>query len=301
MGFSILESLLDNKVPMDNEVVVTSEIKLTDSPVKEDSNEWLALSNVTLYRRDKLILESSVEWLNDNIIHAAQMLLKKQFSHINGFMCPQLSKRKELFKPVPHNTPFIQLLNADKSNWITISNTDPGNCHSNKAVSVYDSGSPVRVNRETRVMACSIMKPKADKLHFDLVNIMLQPNGSDCGVFAIACATGLAHGSDPAMCSWETGEMRSHLLHCLENSMLTEFPYKQRRVPLGSRIKKSISEEIYCTCRTINDVKRPMIQCDNCRRYYHMDCEGLNSTASESYSSLKWFCSVCEKDHPGQA
>ena len=95
--------------------------------------------------------------------------------------------------------------------------------------------------------------------------------------------------------------MRIHLLHCLENGMLTEFPCRQRRVPLGNRIKKSISEEIYCTCRTLNDVKRPMIQCDNCRRYYHMDCEGLNSTASELYSSLKWFCSICEKDHPGQA
>ena len=111
--------------------------------------------------------------------------------------------------------------------------------HSNDTVSVYDSGSPARVTRNVRIAVCSIMKPKCDILHFDLVNIKPQPNGSDCGVFALACATELAHGLDPALCSWECSSMRSHLMVCLTNGSLTRF-HKQRRLPFAGRVKKSI-------------------------------------------------------------
>ncbi len=155
--------------------------------MKKNGNEWLQCStSVTLYQLDKRILESNIEWLNDNIINGAQVLLKQQFPTLTGFMSPQLSKRKELFTPVLRNTSFIQVLNIGESHWITVSNIDPCNhTLSNSAVSVYDSGSPARVNRETRRMICSIMKPATDQLHFDLINIMLQPNGSDCGVLLL--------------------------------------------------------------------------------------------------------------------
>jgi len=62
-------------------------------------------------------------------------------------------------------------------------------------------------------------------------------------------------------------------------------------------VKFTATEDIYCTCRTINEVKRPMIYCDICRKCYHMDCEGLDPT-NESIKKQKWSCSVCNKDQP---
>ena len=47
---------------------------------------------------------------------------------------------------------------------------------------------------------------------------------NDCGLFAIAYATELAHGGDPAKVVYSQGEMRSHFIKCLENGILTPFP-----------------------------------------------------------------------------
>ena len=53
-----------------------SEVTLvSDSPVREDPNVWL--SGLNLYKRDKEIIKSSVEWLTDSIVDASQQLLKK--------------------------------------------------------------------------------------------------------------------------------------------------------------------------------------------------------------------------------
>ena len=32
------------------------------------------------------------------------------------------------------------------------------------------------------------------------MNVVAQPNSYDCGVYALACATELAHGFDPVVC-----------------------------------------------------------------------------------------------------
>ena len=76
-------------------------------PVPTQSEFWML--DLGLFVRDKLILQST-EWLNDGIINAAQLLLKRQVcSEIKGWQSPQLSKRVSLFRAIPENTPFIQI------------------------------------------------------------------------------------------------------------------------------------------------------------------------------------------------
>ena len=140
---------------------------------------------------------------------------------------------------------------------------------------------------------CSLMKTKKREIHFDLVNVMRQPNGSDCGLFAIAFATELIHGFDPALCHFDTAVMRQHLMKCLENGHLSRFPCtKTRRIPLGGRIRKSFKEEVYCNCRSIHDSLRQMIECTNCRTWYHKDCEKVD--LDKSFKGISWSCSVCK-------
>lgn len=63
------------------------------------------------------------------------------------------------------------------------------------------------------------MSPQLSKRKFNhyFFRLTFNPtNGWDCGLFAIAFATELVHGSDPSLCHFDTGTMRQHLLCCLE-------------------------------------------------------------------------------------
>ena len=91
-------------------------------------------------------------------------------------------------------------------------------------------------------MICSIMKPKADVVHFDLAYVQAQPNESDYGLFAIDSATELVHGCDPVLCHFDTSGVQQHLEKC----HLSRFPCsKKRRIALGSKIKRSIREDTF--------------------------------------------------------
>ena len=63
---------------------------------------------------------------------------------------------------------------------------------------------------------CSFWRPKGDYVTINMVIIQTQPNGCDCGVFAIANATELAFGKDPLLCRYDTEGMQIHFLQCLE-------------------------------------------------------------------------------------
>ena len=263
-----------------------SPILVSDSPSKSDPTLWIP--HLGLYHSDKQVLQSSDKWLTDNIIYAAQILLKNQSKQIYGWMDTQCSKRKELFPAIPPNSHFIQILHVNGSHWICVSNV---NAIELDTVMVYDSGCPSHVPVTIQMAVCSILRPQSDMMNFDIVNVQCQPNGSDCGLFAIAFATELVHDQDPALCHFDTTCLRQHLLNSFDRDQLDRFPLLHtRRIPLGRKLKKSQKEKIYCICRTVNDVTRSMIQCSQCGRWYHHDCEDLDIEANNKI----YTCSLCQ-------
>ena len=52
-------------------------------------------------------------------------------------------------------------------------------------------------------------------------NAQKQQGGSECGLYAIANATSLAHGKDPVSITYIESAMNEHLLHCLSNNKPT--------------------------------------------------------------------------------
>ena len=115
-------------------------------------------------------------------------------------------------------------------------------------------------------------------LHFDLINVETQTNSHDCGVFAVAMATELALGGDPASVRWDTKKMRQHLKSCLEEGTMRHFPMLgRRRVALGARVRQTVLERVFCiaSCRMPNDKNRAMISCDCCKAWFHIDCMEL--------------------------
>ena len=161
------------------------------------------------------------------------------------------------------------------------------------SVCLYDSGRASTVSLLTKNYICSFLRPKCETLHFELMNIQGQSNSYDCGVFALSCATELAHGGDPVLCRWNISCMRGHLIQCLEEGNMKCFPkLERRRVPLGMRVRKSIVDNIYCICRMPNNKTRAMIQCVSCMKWYHKDCMSLDPQGD--FKGKRWTCFDCE-------
>ena len=261
-----------------------------ESTTEQSLNE-LWISTLGLFRNDQQVLNSD-RWLNDNIIYATERLLCQQSKDANiyGWQSPQCVKTT--FKAIPPSCKYIQVLNVHESHWITISNIDvrEDKCCSN-VVSVYDSNSHARLSLSTKKQICSIVKPTCKVMKFDVMNTMSQPNAWDCGVFALACATDLAHGRDPVLSEWKLEDMRRHLVECLEKGHVSPFPTKKkRRIPLGSRVRRSTDERIYCTCRMPNDKNLSMISCKDCKEWYHENCLSIDVT---EYKDKPWMCQQC--------
>ena len=244
-----------------------------------------------------MILQSSTAWLNDNIIHAAQTLLKKQSrGTIGGWRSTQCSKRVEKFPVVPPNSPFIQILHVNNNHWITVSNIIDvtKKTHKIDAVRIYDS-LYLQISLGTKEDICSFLRPPKKTLMFDVMNIKAQPNSNDCGIFAIACATEIVHGFDPVACNFNCSAMRQHLLNSLTQQYIDRFPSKPRRVAFGRCVRRSYRESIFCTCRMPNNPNCAMIQCDQCKDWFHKDCENLSTEDMEHYKSVKWMCQKCKQ------
>lgn len=154
-------------------------------------------------------------------------------------------------------------------------------------MAVYDSLYP-SLPLDCRKQICSLWKPKSDHVKFLMADIYKQPNCSDCGLFAIACATELAHAKNPQICTWDVCQMRPHLAMCLESGRMQRFPIiKQRRL----HASKIITESVYCVCRMPNDPNSAMIRCDKCRAWYHNEC--LNVELDDDMLNNTWFCCNC--------
>ena len=65
-----------------------------------------------------------------------------------------------------------------------------------------------------------------------------QVGSNDCGLYAIAVATSLAHQVDPTTVIFEQNEMRSHLAECFMKQKLTLFPTKKRTRPSSSVLRR---------------------------------------------------------------
>lgn len=246
-------------------------IFIADSPSSENaivspckkSDFWIDLEELNLYPSDHHIVLSSVQWLNDNIINAAQTLLHPITSSVAGFQNTQLGKNLK-FKPVTQN--FIQILHINSSHWITISTIG---CQKGEVI-VYDSRYSSLTLKTKLQIACIMKGFNLMTLKFLIANSHQQNDSCSCGLFAIAAATELSHGSDPCLCHWHVPSMRQHLLACLENGSMVPFPRDDQRArEKQDRYLAIIEEPVYCVCQQVNDTNRAMVCCVSCGLWYH--------------------------------
>ena len=249
------------------------------------------IPNLGLFLADKATLQTS-QWLNDNIIHAAQQLLKRTFAGMEGLKSPQLGNNLT-FKHISTRSRYLQVLHINGNHWICVSNIG---LYSQEPVTdrtfIYDSFVPDNIECQTKLQICSFVRPSSSSFRFEMMNIMVQQNTFDCGLFAIANMTEVAYGGHPGRCVWDTNKLREHLIACLEEQYLVPFPkLKERRVPFSGAVKHSVKEDIHCVCRMPYDNVSKMIRCSSCHIWFHCDC--INMEDVTQYSRKKWTCRKC--------
>ena len=201
------------------------------------SQPWLPTLNLHISEQD--ILLSPTAWITDTIVNAAQHLLKKQFPSISGLQDVALGLVMNFNIQTGE---FVQILHTAEGHWLAISTL--GLHHPD--VNVYDS---VYLTLPTLAKAqiASLLNTKETKINVHIMKLHMQvllivkllmifmhslcmhmQSGScDCGLFAIAYITELAHGNDPRHVVFEQHKMRKHLYTCFKRGHLSSFPHKK--------------------------------------------------------------------------
>ena len=161
------------------------------------------------------------DWLNDNLIDAGQHLIMMQYPHVSGLQ--DVIFGSTLAFSVCGDE-FVQILNTGHGHWVTVSTIG---CAKGE-IFVYDSLPPAMTTKLRNQKGCllctteSIIKAK-------YIDVQMQDDSADCGVFALAFAATLASGGKPGATSYCQADMRLHLANCLERNSLGPFPIKRNR------------------------------------------------------------------------
>ncbi len=257
------------------------------SPVKKDPDEWILSPH--LFMTDKAAILNK-QCLSCRIMDAGQEMLRKATMatpKIDGWQSIQLGANYR-FKEIRGE--FIQIMHVRQNHWITVSNI---RCATD-TVCVYDSHYQ-SVDIDTQMQICSFLRSTSDTVTFVMANMQSQNNSFDCGVYAIATATELAHKRDPCICHWDPSTFRLHLVDCLQKGKLSPFPIvKRRRVPLGKRFTgKPTILDIYCTCRMPDRKDVPMVECSGCSSWFHFACVQLEVSDQNNINDMEWLCESC--------
>ena len=163
---------LTSKKPAKTVYVDLTAQKEEEEQDSEDSQEWIKIGTIKLSNADKDILLHPTAWLNDNIIHAAQLLLKKQAPVVGGLQEP--GKGQVCAFDIERGE-FIQIIHDGHGHWLMISTIGVKN---DGEVHVYDSMYP-SVGSYTKKQIASILCTEQSKIDVHMMDVQIQAGGSD--------------------------------------------------------------------------------------------------------------------------
>ena len=154
-------------------------------------------------------------------------------------------------------------------------------------VQVFDSMANKDLPPNAKSQIAAIMCVKDQNIVLQFVSVQKQHGDSDCGVFAIAFATSLCTGHNPAERTYMQDRLRPHLCQCLEERVFTEFPYEARKI---EQLRNSVVIPVYSECR--QPERENMVQCDQCQEWFHDDCVTVPNVIGKG-DNVSWLCKAC--------
>ena len=146
----------------------------------------------------------------------------------------------------------MQILNVSNNHWVTIS-CKPG------TVNVFDSIPNNSVSSRTKEQIAAILFSEKNDIQLQFKQVQVQQGNSDCGAFAVAFATALCSGKDPTEINFIQHQLRTHLMSCLVENNLTDFPQTERKRTKAKR-ERTEHFNIYCVCRQPEGGKMQYLQ-----------------------------------------
>ena len=119
--------------------------------------------------------------------------------------------------PTVYTPDCLQIIHCRQSHWVAATTV---RCHNNEVI-LYDS-----MFRELEESTASAIYNLFNTRQIKVAKCQQQQGAVDCGLFAIAFATSVAHGCDPATSEYIQAHMRMHLLRCFSQGTLVLFPLK---------------------------------------------------------------------------
>ena len=265
------------------------QLTIADVTTKSEKQEnksrpWVNRFGIRLTMRQKSILLSCRTWLDDELINAAQYMLREQHPPISGFQSPLLG---DCLAMTPPKGEFVQILLVCNNHWLVVSTVG---CKPS-TVKVFDSLGG-RLPKTSLKLVADLMQTKEKAITFEFVGVQKQDGASDCGLFAIAFTTSICNGHDPTTLRYNQSAMRSHLLKCIEQGQITPFPSVPRRKP--SKTIENVVVPVYCICRLIDNGTK-MIQCAGCNEWFHVACVQVEKKFI-TCQKLDWFCPNCTRN-----
>ena len=202
--------LLDQTMPTISEKLVMKGNK--EFKVEKCSKEWLRIGGIKLTLSDREAIVNGQK-LNDLAINVAQKLLRMQFPNLKGFQSTLLQEKKSKSTFEKHK---VQIIHSHGNHWIVAATIEA----TSYEVKVYDSAFD-NVDNHTAIVITNLFGSLAKS---KTVKIPKQSGTSDCGLYAIANATALCFGKDPAILYFNQALMRLHLVQCMEQKTITPFP-----------------------------------------------------------------------------
>ena len=132
----------------------------------------------------------------------------------------------------------------------------------------------------------------------EIKGVQQQTNSVDGGLFAIAFATSLAFGEDPANVTYDSTKLRMYLIKCLDENQMTCFP-KSTKNSVSKCQSRLATIELYCKCRMLyskssTKCEDRMVECSQCLKWHHVSCENILAKLYDSkYKSENWHCYKC--------
>lgn len=250
---------------------------MTDAAgVKEDVVQTYWIKELSLWQADRQCIEDN-GWLNDNIIKVSQDILKKSHPNIGGLQSTMLG---ETLTYSIERGKFVQILHINNNHWITISNI----FSKNGGINVYNSVPSKDLPDKAKKQIAALIHSPDTHYVLEFERMQRQRGASDCGLFAIAFATALCCGYNPAAVEFKQNNLRSHLIESFEKREIQPFPSKEK---IRSRSLTKVSVALYCLCRLPESGY--MIQCDVCQEWYHDTCIII----PKNINNIKWYCQPC--------
>ena len=175
---------------------------LPDNTNSSQSTPWYEIARIKLNSDHQKVLATS-GWLDDNIIAASQFLLKAQHPAVGSLQPLILASTLAM---EPQTGEFVQILNLCKTHWIVVSTVGCQLGHINMCDSLH-----MTLSKNIKKVIADLLRHQGSNITLNHCDVQWQSGSSDCGVFAIAFATAICAGHNPAAIVFNQRKMREHL------------------------------------------------------------------------------------------